>query len=254
MVIWFKRKTKILINLEKQTFYALIITMKIIDAHSHIDYITHDFQPDVVGTVCCAAKQSEWGVLANMMKSDNRIYGAFGIHPWFIDESDNKFESELIDLLKNNHNFMVGEIGLDKYKPNMETQINVFKKQLNIAIRFNRTVFLHCVGAWDKFLHILKQYKQSELPIIVAHDFNGNENILNELLKFNNVYFSLGKNVLYGRFCRIEQIPLNKILIETDGNKDIILKDLINKISDIKNESDMDDIIYNNTLKVLSNG
>ena len=225
--------------------------MKIIDAHSHIDYITHDFQDCVVGTICCATQESERDVLVNMMKSDSHIYGAFGIHPWFIENIKDGFEERLVDLLKTNQNFMVGEIGLDKYRPDMDKQIDVFTKQLDLAIRFNRPVFLHCVGTWDKILHILKQYQK--LPIIVAHDFNGNENILNELLKFNNVYFSLGKNALYGRFCRIEQIPLNKILIETDGKKDIILKDILYKISDIKNESDIGDIIYNNTLKVLNN-
>ena len=228
--------------------------MKIIDAHSHIDYITHNFQSDVVGTVCCATKQSEWNVLVDMMQSDNRIYGAFGIHPWFVNEAGDNFESELIDLLKTNRNFMVGEIGLDKYEPDMEKQIDIFEKQLDIAIRFNRSVFLHCVGAWDKILHILKQYKQSELPIIVAHDFNANVDILTKLLQYKNIYFSVGKNALYGRFCRIEQIPSDKILIETDGKQDIILKDMVNKISDIKNESGIGDIIYDNTLKVLNNG
>jgi hypothetical protein len=57
----------------------------------------------------------------------------------------------------------------------------------------------------------------------------------------------LGKNAVYDRFCRIEDIPNDRILIESDGDKNIILKNLIDKIS--KNESD----IYNNTLKVLNN-
>lgn len=228
--------------------------MKIIDAHSHIDYITHDFQSGVVGTVCSAAQESEWQVLIDMTQSDNRIYGAVGVHPWFVDKAGDNFEFDLANLLQVNPQFMVGEIGLDKYKPDMEKQIAVFVKQLDIAIRFNRTVFLHCVGAWDKILHVLKQYKQSGLPNIIAHDFNANDDILTKLLQYKNIYFSLGKNVLYGRFCRIEQIPSDKILVETDGNKDIILTDLINKISDIKNESNICDIIYNNTLKVLADG
>ena len=61
------------------------------------------------------------------------------------------------------------------------------------------------------------------------------------------MYFSLGKSVVYDRFCRIEELPNDRILIESDGDKNIILKNLIDKIS--KNESD----IYNNTLKVLNN-
>ena len=221
--------------------------MKIIDAHSHIDYITHNFQSDVVGTICCATKESDWPILADMMKHDKNIYGAFGIHPWFVDTAGKGFDARLEVLLEANHSYMVGEIGLDKYKPDMEKQLEVFKKQLDIAIRLGRPVFLHCVGAWDKILHILKQYKQSDLPIIVAHDFNTNEDILEKLLQYDNVYFSLGKNVVYDRFCRIEEIPVDKILVETDGGENIILRNLVDKIS--QNESD----VYNNTLRVLNN-
>ena len=222
--------------------------MKIIDAHSHIDYITHNFQEDVVGTVCCATKESEWNKLVELMHNDKNIYGAFGIHPWFVDSVLEGFDKRLEDLLKTNCKYMVGEIGLDKCKPNMEKQIEIFQKQLDLAICLQRSVFIHCVGAWDKILHVLKLYKQSELPIIVFHDFNANYEILTKLLQYKNTFFSVGKNVVYDRFCRIDEIPNDRILIETDANKNIILRDLVNKIS--KNESD----IYNNILRVLNNG
>ena len=221
--------------------------MKIIDAHSHIDYVTHNFQDDVVGTVCCATKESEWDKLVEMMQGDKNIYGAFGIHPWFVDSVQQGYEKRLESLLKTNRNYMVGEIGLDKYKPDMDKQLEVFQNQFDIAIRLRRTMFLHCVGAWDKILHILKQYEHSELPIIVLHDFNSNDEILDKLLEYKNMFFSLGKNALYDRFRRIDKIPKDRILIETDADKNIVLKNLVNKIS--QNESD----VYNNTLKVLNN-
>ena len=151
--------------------------MKIIDAHSHIDYITHDVQTGVVGTICCATNESQWKNLIDLWTKDKNIYSAFGIHPWFINTIQNGFEKRLYELLKLNEKFMVGEIGVDKYKPDMESQIDIFVKQLNVAVELNRTVFLHCVGAWDKILHILKQYKKT--PRIVAHDFNGGPEILN---------------------------------------------------------------------------
>lgn len=222
--------------------------MKIIDAHSHIDSITHNFQENVVGTVCCTTKESEWGVLVELMQTDKNIYGAFGIHPWFIDTVEEGFEKRLEYLLKTNGKYMIGEIGLDKYKPDMKKQLAAFQKQFDLAIRLKRTIFIHCVGAWDKILHILKQYKKSDLPIIVLHDFNANDDILTKLLQYENIYFSFGKNVVYDRFCRIEEIPNNRILIETDGDKNIVLKKLVEKIS--KDES----VIYDNTLRVLNNG
>lgn len=221
--------------------------MKIIDAHTHIDYIA----PDVDGVVCCATKESEWQKIIDLMKIDTRVYGAFGIHPWFINDIIFGWDGRLIQLLQTNPNYMVGEIGLDKYKPNMEKQLEVFVKQFDIAVQLKRIVFIHCVGAWDKILHILKQYKKSELPIIVFHDFNANEKILLKLLQYKNIFFSLGKNAVYGKNCRIEQIPSDKILIETDAIADIVLIDIVNEISKTKNESNMADIIYDNAQRVL---
>lgn len=227
--------------------------MKIIDAHSHIDYITHQYQPDVVGTICCATDETQWCPLMNLIKQDEHVYGAFGVHPWFVDSVDAGFIARMEKLLKTNLNYMVGEIGLDKYKPDMDKQLEVFIKQFDLAVKLRRVVFLHCVGAWDKILHILKQYKKSELPIIVIHGFNANQKITEQLLQYDNIMFSFGKVNISARNSRIEQIPNNKILVETDGKSGVLLKDCIKQIANIKNKADIGKIIFDNTQKVLNN-
>ena len=226
--------------------------MKIIDSHTHIDYITCDLQPEVVGCVCCAVVQSDWNNIVDLAKQDKRVYGAFGVHPWFVESLKDGVDIRLENLLKTDSDYMVGEIGLDKHKPNMEKQVEVFVAQLDVAVKLKRTVFLHCVGAWDKILHILKQYKQNELPMLVVHNFDENDTILKQLLKYENVFFSTSKNVVYDRNYRIEQIPMNRILIETDAKKDVLLKDVLIRIITIKNDDGVPEIIYNNTLKVLN--
>ena len=228
--------------------------MNIIDAHTHIDYITHEHQDDVAGCIVCATNESDWNELVKLSNKDKNVYCAFGVHPWFVENVKDGFGERLENLLKTNNNFMVGEIGLDKYKPNMDKQIDVFIKQLNIAIRLKRNIFLHCVGAWDKILHILKQYKKSELPIIVAHDFNGNDEIIKQLLENYNIMFSFNKIDKDHDIHRIQQIPNDKILVESDGKNNILLKENIEKISKIKHELNISDIIYNNIQKVLKNG
>ena len=96
----------------------------------------------------------------------------------------------------------------------------------------------------------------TDLPKIIFHAFNGGEDIINNLLKHynNNVMFSLDKNAVYDRNCRIQQIPIDKILVESDAKNDSDLVKIIEKISEIKNNVNADDIIYNNTLRVLKNG
>lgn len=228
--------------------------MKIIDAHSHIDYITSDFQDDVIGTVCCTINESDWDTLKNMNSVNKNIYVAFGVHPWSVGGISDGFETRLENLLKTNDSFMVGEIGIDKYKNDIEKQIYIFQKQFDVAVKLQRTVFLHCVGGWDKMLHILKQYKKSELPIIVAHNFNGSDEILNNLMRNYDVLFSVSKIDKRHEINRIQQIPIDKILVETDGNHNVVLSGVIKTISKIKNESETDKIIYNNTLRMLNNG
>ena len=242
--------------LAKKYICVTIGFMKIIDAHSHIDYITHNFQIDVMGTVVCAVKESQWQILSEMIQNDDALYGAFGVHPWFVDFVDDDFDLRLGYFLTANPKYMIGEIGLDKYRPDMNRQIEIFKKQFDIAVTLKRTVFIHCVGAWDKILHILKEYKKSTLPTIVFHAFNGGPDILKSLINFyeNNVMFSLSENALYDRICRIEQIPIDKILIESDGKSNVSLVDMVKKISEIKNNPNVCDIIYNNTKRILNNG
>ena len=227
--------------------------MKIIDAHTHLDYITSNIQPDVVGCVCCATMENDWQKITNLIKTDKAVYGAFGVHPWFIDSVKKDFDKRLEVLLKSDSNYMVGEIGLDKYKPDMEKQMDIFIKQFELAIILKRIVCLHCVGAWDKILHTLKQYNKKDLPPIIVHGFNENEQIMTQLLQYKNVFFSLNKNSVYGKNCRIEQIPQNNILIETDGKPDAILSELIDVIAKRKNESNLPEIIYNNMQRVLNN-
>ena len=225
--------------------------MKIIDAHSHLDYITHNFQTDVVGTVCCTLNESEWGLLTDKMKTDENIYGCFGIHPWFVQNVKVGFESRLENLLRSNSDFMVGEIGIDKYKPNIDEQVILFKNQFDIAVDLHRPVFLHCVGAWDKIFYILKQYKKSEVPMIIAHNFYGSDEIIKKLLNNYDVMFSFNKIDKDQDLHRIQQIPIENILVESDAKKEILLKDIVNKISKIKDNQKAADIIYNNTQKVL---
>lgn len=237
----------------RDEIYVYIFNMKIIDAHTHVDYITPKMQPDVVGCICCATMEDEWQKITDLTKTDKAVYGAFGIHPWFVNSVYAGFDVRLENLLKTNSCYMVGEIGLDKHKPDTDKQIAIFIKQFDIAIKLKRIVCLHCVGAWDKILHILKQYKKEELPIIIVHGFDANEQILKQLLKYENIYFSVSKNAVYGKNCRIEQIPKNNILIETDGKPDVMLSELIDMIEKRKNESNLSETIYNNTQRVLNN-
>ena len=103
------------------------------------------------------------------------------------------------------------------------------------------------------FENVFKQYDMSKLPIIVAHGFNANQTILEKLLQYNNIMFSFNKIDINHRTCRIEQIPCDKILVETDGKSDENLIKNIKHLAEITNNIDIDKIVFNNTQRVLKN-
>ena len=63
------------------------------------------------------------------------------------------------ELLRENKNLAVGEIGLDKTKGEMKDQIDDFTNLLDIAKTYERTVIIHSVRTNSEVLKILKERK-----------------------------------------------------------------------------------------------
>ena len=78
-----------------------------------------------------------------------------GLHPEGVKEDYKRHLSVIAKEMEKNCWVGVGEIGLDKHHPNIETQIRVFCAQMLIANEMKRGICMHCVGAWDKILNIL---------------------------------------------------------------------------------------------------
>jgi TatD DNase family protein len=116
----------------------------------------------------------------------------------------------------------VGECGLDydrKFSTHQDQKL-VFQKQLALAQKLQKPVFLHCRDAHRDFLDILKPF----LPFIkaVAHCYtNPSIDDLQELLQAG-VYIGLTGMICDerpGRFNTdiIPHIPLDRLMVETDS-------------------------------------
>ena len=183
--------------------------MKYTDAHCHIFTAPAD---NVAAQVCNATTAADWGKL--VQNADDRTHVCIGIHPWYIDSATPDWADCMREILLSNPQIMVGEIGIDKYHPDIDRQIEFFAQQIKIAIEMNRPVHLHCVGAWDKVLHILKGHRP-RIPII-AHAFGGNAAIMTTLAEYNT-YFSYGmRGDHIADTAKIA--PLDKILVESDSD------------------------------------
>lgn len=150
---------------------------------------------------------------------------SIGIHPWEIDNIDT--ESAILTIknnLTNKYLLAIGECGIDRaIKTPVETQLNCFIKQADIAESQSLPVIIHCVKAWSDFLQIRKKYCQPW----IFHGFNGNTNIALSLLE-QGCFLSFGQSLLKSAkiqavFCAI---PLQNIFLETDDDPSINIEEI----------------------------
>mgnify|MGYP002511211201 CR=1 FL=1 len=152
---------------------------KYIDAHCHLtnnatlgDILTRATKINVIWAINNAAKISDWPDIIEISEKNHDIVGAIGIHPWYISDVPDNWSDVMQDLLLQNPQIQIGEIGLDKHKPDMDLQISVFEQQLSLAHELGRGVSLHCVGAWEHIARILRVF-QNKLPcFILAYAYN----------------------------------------------------------------------------------
>jgi TatD DNase family protein len=152
--------------------------------------------------------------LQDLQRQYNFIQVTIGLHPWCINHVYPKQEiTQLLSILESNK-YCIGEIGLDysrKYKLFQSIQNQVFIDFLEFAIDVNRPVVLHMVKAHHRWLELLKRYNTK----FYLHSFNGKSELI-EAYVDRDAYFgvSASSNNLEA-LCG--SIPLDKILIESDG-------------------------------------
>mmetsp|Transcript_30314 Transcript_30314/g.72130 ORF Transcript_30314/g.72130 Transcript_30314/m.72130 type:complete len:438 (-) Transcript_30314:16-1329(-) len=227
----------------------------LVDSHGHpqlrreaqYDAGSSSEQPSSVVSLACAVAPPDWeDVIA--YSSHEYILPALGVHPWYLNEIMETSASDAIlsedcleeyldwgwldDLeakLLEHPNLLVGEIGLCKMAKfvrefpkekggkatAMALQKMVFRRQFELAARFQRPVTVHCVNAhgimMDIFKDIYENAKSSpaasendgedELkrrlrrafpPAIAMHSFTGTAHHCNELLLFEREIISPG--------------------------------------------------------------
>jgi TatD DNase family protein len=134
----------------------------------------------------------------------------------------NDLESLIVSEIGRKYCVAVGECGLDydrKFSTHDDQKI-VFEKQLTLAKKLNKPVFLHSRDAHNDFLHILKPFLSSIKAVAHCHT-DPSVDHLRELLQAG-VYIGLTGMICDerpGRFNTsiIPQIPLEKLMVETDS-------------------------------------
>ena len=198
------------------------------------------------------------------------VYAAVGWHPEDMDKLTDKAYAELERLAEHPKCLAIGEIGLDYYwdDTHKAEQKELFKKQIELAIRLNKPVIVHDREAHGDSLEIICDY--SELRG-VFHCFSGSVEMAAELLK-RGWYLGFDGPITYKNARKaievLEFCPLDKIVIETDSpyltpvpnrgkrNDSRQLEFVVNKVAEIKgiNVDEVENITFENGKKLFGIG
>ncbi|MBM4402829.1 MAG: TatD family hydrolase [Candidatus Cloacimonetes bacterium] len=191
----------------------------LIDAHCHLANLAErlEIKPLMVeagekgvsGFISSALRRSEirWHLLNPIPSA---IWSA-GIHPHF-DGCDITLD-DLEGLALNRQIHAVGECGLDRGDPDLDTQIDVFERQLALAERYKLTVILHLVGHMDIAIPLLRRHRLTYL----VHGYTGSLEGYKQLNGLDS-YFTISS-----RICKLDKRELlnsmicgGRYLFETD--------------------------------------
>lgn len=148
------------------------------------------------------------------------IYFSAGWHPWHIEAYDLPQISNSLEEIASMKNLLaIGECGLDRdIKINLGKQAEVFRLHINMAKKYDKPLIVHCVRAYSDLTEMLK--KEKFIGRFIIHNFNGNCQQLDNLLRFN-AYFSLGEQLWNPRSRlnkSLKDIPVERIFLETDDS------------------------------------
>lgn len=153
-----------------------------------------------------------------LIKKYDIIYGAIGFHPTELEEFDELYFNFIEENINNKKIVAIGEIGLDYHydDTDKEKQKMVFKRQLDIAQKYNKPIIVHSRDSIGDTYNILKEYKLKGS----IHCFSGSVEMAREFIKLG-YYIGIGGIVTYKNAKTIKEvvkdIPLSYIILETDS-------------------------------------
>ncbi|NBV23843.1 MAG: TatD family deoxyribonuclease [Proteobacteria bacterium] len=216
--------------------------MKFYDAHNHLqderfggrqaELVAESRAVGVVQMVVNGSCESDWPQVAELARQfPGFVRPSFGYHPWYVGERTARWQEVLRGWLDRTPGAVVGEIGLDRWKPGLpyEGQEEVFLAQLGIAAERNLAASIHCLQTWGRLLELLRDHPRPTRGFVL-HSYGGPVEMVVPLAKLG-AYFSFPGYYMQDRKVRqretFKSVPPDRLLIETDA-PDQLLPDTAN--------------------------
>lgn len=234
-----------------------------IDAHIHIDFydkptkIIREIMREDISAIFVTHLPELYEKQKIAMENLPQIFLAVGFHPILVHEYE--FQKELfVSSLKSTR--FVGEVGLDfsvaRTETSREKQRRIFEQ---ICASVNGHILsIHSRQAEKEVLDILLRHKVENA---IFHWYTGSKEVINDIVEAG-YYFSVNPAMLRTSKGRgiLKLIPLNRILIETDGpfskfNGEIVEPSYLQKIYEafgaFYHIEDMEELVFQNMLSLI---
>jgi TatD DNase family protein len=247
--------------------------MNLIDIHAHLDFKDYDADR---AAVIQRTREAECGVInvgvdlatskavIKLAEENDLMWATVGFHP--IDcqgdaltmggvvEFENDWR-ELEKLAAHDKVVAIGECGLDYYRLERniksqtldkikERQIEIFEKQIELAVRLDKPLMLHVRDAYNEVWEILKRFSMVRGNV---HCFTGDWEQAQKFLDLGLTLSFTGIITFANQYDEVlARVPLDKIMAETDSpllapapyrgqrNEPLYVAEVVKKIAEIK--------------------
>ncbi len=193
----------------------------IIDSHIHLtnqrvisnlsESISSALDENITGFIGCALTNADVEAYS-VLDSHHVVYTA-GVHP-YEQTNDSLAFDDLVRLCDEKQICGIGEIGLDKRNTDLDSQISLFAKQLDLALQYDLPVVIHCVKSYYETLKIIRKNFSSIRGYF--HSFGGSVDVMENVIK-TNLMMSIGNSTLAKKKVLPEIIKSGRYIFESDA-------------------------------------
>lgn len=197
--------------------------LKRIDAHCHLTrFEALESLPADWGCVLGGIDPADWAKQRDLKaRFGDRIWTAFGLHPWWVAECSPEAYAEGLELLETHgpEASLLGETGLDSLRANPRRQREAFRQQVAWARAWQKPLVLHIVKAHLEALSLLGNAGPFSAGGLV-HAFNASAEVGREYIKLGFL-LSVGPQVTRDGYRSLKEaiptLPAEALVVETDA-------------------------------------
>lgn len=206
--------------------------MGAIDSHAHLERTASEddvksildaaWHHGLSGVVAVAASRNPQVYMdtASLAMANDRVWAVGGIHPHNASQHELLWPA-VMAMLDSPRVVAVGEFGLDyhyMYSPR-DVQLDVMKRQLEVAARRDLPIVLHIREAFQEALNVLDAFARTHRGVV--HCFTGTSIEAAAFLE-RGFHLSIPGVVTFGKAAAplaeaIRSIPTDRLLVETDA-------------------------------------